>query len=256
MSDAASSGEALPCFFLCIGFPKCGTTFLFEAIEASTHAVALRDPATGGAEIADGIFDCEGLDPRRSYVAKTPTWILDERCLRRLAATLSRRFRVVPVVCVRDPAEQLASYRAHRARVEGLAFPSMAQFCAARDCAAPALPYAACATFAPHLRAAIRVFGADALRVVHNDALRECDMPRLANFLSLPSLPDRAAPPPRARIPDDAFSPAERRHWRAAWRAALDVLAAAGVAALEPKAGLHLDPDDSGGALLPELSAE
>ena len=248
----AEAAAAKATFVLCLGFPKCGTTALFEALEKLPNMTALRHPATGTHEIADRLFDAD-LDPARSYAAKTPTWILDEAKMRRLAARLAA-WRVVPVVCVRDPAAQLASYRAHRARVEGETHASMRAFCAARDVAAPGLPYAACATYAPHLRAALRVFGAAAVRALHSDALRD-DAGRVGAFLALEGLrlPPRAPSPP---VPSDAFSPDERAHWRRAWAATLSLLRDAGVAVLEPEGGVLCDAAEPPTALLPGLCSE
>ena len=131
----------------------------------------------------------------------------------------------------------------------------MADFVAARDVAAPGLPHAACATYLPHLRAAIRVFGGDAVRVVHNDAIREGDMARVAAFLSLPPLAPRPAYPTRP-VPDGEFSPSERDHWDASWLATLEFLRLSGVAVLEPVAGVVAATPAAGGGALGALSSE
>ena len=224
-------------FHVCLGFPKCGTTALFEAVEAHGGAtVALRHPDTRSTEIGDRLFDAP-LDPRTSYFCKTPTWILDEGAMARILAVAAKSHAVVAIVCVRDPAAQLSSYRRHRASVEGLEYPSMAAFCAARDVAKPALPYAACAHYLPHIRAAVRVFGGR-LRVVHMGALG--DWPRVAEFLDLPPLP-HAAPFARASGVDDLareFTARERADWDASFAATLDLLKDARVRVLVPTAGL------------------
>ena len=47
--------RAEPTVFVCLGFPKCGTTALFEIVEAhAAGVVALRHPVSGTTEVSAG----------------------------------------------------------------------------------------------------------------------------------------------------------------------------------------------------------